>query len=120
MLKNKTFISLFLISVLFTACASQPDKISSQYVPAATYSNYTCDQIASSLRQKNNRMQTLYGSLKEEADADEWQMGVGMILFWPSLFFLEGGDSPESAEYARIKGEVDALNEMSIQKNCGY
>ena len=41
-----------------------------------------------------------------------------MLLFWPSLFFLEGGDTPEASEYARIKGEVDALNEASIQKSC--
>ena len=118
-MKIQLKIATLLMFIFFiSACATQPDKISSQYVPAATYSNYTCDQIASSLRQKNNRMQTLYGSLKEEADADEWQMGVGMLLFWPSLFFLEGGDSPEAAEYSRLKGEVDALNEASIQKSC--
>ena len=46
-------------------------------------------------------------------------MGVGLILFWPTLFFLEGGDGPEAAEYARMKGEIDALETISIQKNCG-
>jgi len=118
MIKKKFIFFVLATSLFLGACATQPSKITSQYVPASTYSNYSCDQIASTLRQKNNRMQTLYTSLKSEADADEWQMGVGMLLFWPSLFFLEGGDSPEAAEYARVKGEVDALNEASIQKNC--
>ena len=116
--KIKSFLAIISLFALTLACASQPDKIATQYVPAATYSNYSCDQIASSLRQKNNRLQVLYGNLKSEADADQWQMGVGMLLFWPSLFFLEGGDSPEASEYSRLKGEVDALNETSIQKSC--
>ena len=47
-------------------------------------------------------------------------MAVGMLLFWPALFFLEGGDSPEAAEYSRLKGEVEALNEASMLKKCGY
>ena len=32
--------------------------------------------------------------------------------------FLEGGDGPEAAEYPRLKAELDALESVSIQKNC--
>jgi len=35
------------------------------------------------------------------------------------LFFLEGGDGPEAAEYGRLKGERDALEKVAIQKECG-
>jgi hypothetical protein len=45
-------------------------------------------------------------------------MAVGLVLFWPALFFLEGGDGPEAAEYACLKGEVDALEQVAIQKKC--
>lgn len=45
-------------------------------------------------------------------------MAVGMLLFWPTLFFLEGGDGPQAAEYARLKGEVDALEKVAIAKKC--
>ena len=40
-----------------------------------------------------------------------------MILFWPTLFFLDG-DSSASVEYARLKGEREALEKVAIQKNC--
>jgi hypothetical protein len=40
------------------------------------------------------------------------------VLFWPALFFLEGGDGAEAQEYARLKGEFDALQQMSVQKRC--
>lgn len=46
-------------------------------------------------------------------------MAVGMILFWPTLFFLEGGDGPEAAEYSRLKGEKGALEKIAVQKECG-
>jgi hypothetical protein len=42
----------------------------------------------------------LYASLKKKADNDTAQMTVGMLLLWPTLFFLEGGDGPEASEYS--------------------
>jgi len=46
-------------------------------------------------------------------------MGVGLILFWPTLFALEGGDGPDAGEYAQLKGEYEALRTNSVQKRCG-
>ena len=46
-------------------------------------------------------------------------MGVGLILLWPVLFFLEGGDDPRATEYSRLKGERDAVEKVSVQKKCG-
>ena len=65
------------------------------------------------------RTMELYGSLKETADDDEVQMGVGLILFWPTLFFLEGGDDARVTEYSRLKGERAAIEKVSIKKKCG-
>ena len=64
------------------------------------------------------RVDNLQASLKKTASDDAAQMGVGLILFWPALFFLEGGDGPQAQEYARLKGEAEALERVSIQKRC--
>jgi hypothetical protein len=45
-------------------------------------------------------------------------MGLGLIILWPTLFWLEGGDSAEAAEYQQLKGEVDALQQVFIEKKC--
>ena len=45
-------------------------------------------------------------------------MGIGLILFWPTLFALEGGDGPEAAEYGRLKGEYEAIRSAALQKKC--
>jgi hypothetical protein len=47
-------------------------------------------------------------------------MGIGLVLFWPALLFLEGGDGPEATEYANLKGEYEALRENSVSKKCGF
>ncbi len=100
-------------------CASSPDKIQASYVSPLQYKDYDCDQIAGELERVSRRANELYGSLKKTSDNDNAQMAVGMILFWPALFFLEGGDGPEAAEYGRLKGERDALEKVAIQKKCG-
>lgn len=45
-------------------------------------------------------------------------MGIGLVLFWPALFMLEGGDGPEATEYARLRGEYEAISTVSVQKKC--
>ena len=82
------------------------------------YKDYDCEQVASEMARVNRRAGELHASIKQTADTDAAQMAVGAVLFWPALFFLEGGDGPEAAEYARLKGERDALEQVSTQKKC--
>lgn len=60
----------------------------------------------------------VYQRLKKERSKDNWQMGVGLVIFWPALFFLEGGDGPEAAEYSQLKGDFEALRQASVAKSC--
>lgn len=99
-------------------CASQPDKIATAYVSPLQYQDYTCKQIGMELGSVTRRANELAGTLKKKADNDAIQMGVGLILLWPTLFALEGGDGAEAAEFARLKGERDALEQAAVQKNC--
>ena len=88
------------VNILLIGCATGASEISASYVSPAKYSGYDCDQI------------------NLERDSIERRVnGVGMVLFWPALFFLKG-DSPEAAEYARMKGEYEAIQSVAIQKKC--
>ena len=44
-------------------------------------------------------------------------MGVGLVLFWPALFAL-GGTKEQEADFARLKGEYDAVQQTMIAKKC--
>ncbi len=113
----KKIVTIIFASLL-TACASSPDKIDAAYVSPLKYKDYDCDQIALEMDYVGKRTTKLYQRLKTESSADSWQMGVGLVLFWPSLSFIEGGDGPESAEYSQLKGDFEALRSTSVQKKC--
>ena len=104
---------------MLVACASNPNDIDAAYVSPLKYKDYDCDQLAMEMDYVGQRTTKLYQRLKDERTADNWQMGVGLVLFWPALFFLEGGDGPEAAEYAQLKGEYEALRDNAVTKKCG-
>lgn len=107
------------MSVLLSmsGCATSSNKISATYVSPHQYNNYDCDQIAAETMRLRVRVAELTGRLDSAADNDKVIMGVGLILFWPALFAL-GGTAQQEAEYARLKGEFDALQSAAIQKKC--
>ena len=104
--------------IIAAGCASNPDKIASAYVSPLQYKNASCDQIALEMDHVSRKTTEIYQRLKKERSKDNWQMGVGLVLFWPALFFLEGGDGPEAAEYSKLKGDFEALRSASVAKNC--
>tara|TARA_Y100000588_G_scaffold317918_1_gene347241 strand:- start:42 stop:374 length:333 start_codon:yes stop_codon:yes gene_type:complete len=104
---------------MLAACASDPSKIPTQYISELQYQSYDCKQLEMEAQRVSTRTAELYRRVKKLSDDDAAQMGIGLILFWPALFFLEGGDGPDAAEYARLKGEMDAIERSSISKKCG-
>ena len=105
-------------ALLLFGCASNPDMISAAYVSPLKYKDYYSDQLALEMDNVSQRTSALYHQLKKERNADNWQTGVGIVLFWPALFFLEGGDGPEAAEYDQLKGEYTTLQDVSVQQKC--
>jgi hypothetical protein len=117
---NKKMMSAIVSACfLVSGCASSPDKIAAQSVSTLPYEQHNCNQIGAEVDRVTRRVSELHGTLDKKASGDSAQMAIGMVLFWPALFFLEGGDGPEAAEYARLKGERDALEKVAIQKECG-
>lgn len=46
------------------------------------------------------------GAQKQQATNDAVAMGVGLVLFWPALFCLAGGNDRKE-ELSRLKGEYE-------------
>lgn len=115
---NILILSLVFFLTFLSGCATPPEKIQTSYVSPVQYDHYDCDQIAMEMRHVGQRANDLYYDLKDEADTDSAQTAVGLILFWPALFFLEGGDDERAAEYARLKGERQALEDAAVIRKC--
>jgi hypothetical protein len=114
----KKILIVSAMSIALTACASNPDKIQAAYVSPLKYQGYDCEQLGEEMGYIGQRTNKLYHSLKKKRKGDNWQMGVGLLLFWPTLFALEGGDGPEATEYAQLMGEFEAARTTAVQKNC--
>ena len=100
-----------------TACATSPDKISASYVSPLQYQSYDCGQIRGELVRISQRVDEVTGQQRKQASNDALAMGVGLVLFWPALFFLAGGNDKKE-ELGRLKGEYDALQAAAVQKQC--
>ena len=114
----KSFVVLLLVTLL-VGCATAPEKLGATYVSPLQYKDYTCEQIGMEMQRVSRKVAELRGTLDKEASNDAAQMGIGLILFWPALFFLEGGDGVNASQYSHLKGEFEALEQVAIQKDCG-
>lgn len=113
-------VAIVAIVSLMTGCASSPDSMQPTYVSPLEYRDYNCDQISSEMNHVSRETNRLYNSLEKKSNNDNAQMAAGMLLFWPALFFLEGGDGAEASQYSQLKGEFEALRTASVERDCSF
>ena len=106
-MRTKIIANILALAIL-SACAKNTSDIQAQYVSPLTYQDYTCKQMQMEMQSLSRRVSEVSGQVNKTASDDNAQMGIGLVLFWPALFFLDG-DTPQANEYARLKGEFEAL-----------
>ena len=116
-ISKKKFLTVLLIFVFLNACAKSSTDIVGTYVSPLQYADYDCPQIKSEMIRVSSKVKTLTGKIDTNNENDKMITGAGLILFWPALFFL-GGTKEQEAEYARLKGEYEALDRVAVQKGC--
>ena len=110
---------IFATAFILAGCAKHAYEIPTTYVPTVAYDSYDCKQLQIEAIRISRRTADLQYRIEDNAEGDDGAMAIGLILFWPALFFIDG-DKPETYEYARMKGEMDAIEISSIQKECGF
>lgn len=103
--------------IALAGCATSSKDIASISTSPLQYNSFDCSQLEAENVRLTGRISQLGGRLDEAASNDKAIMGVGLILFWPALFAL-GGTKQQEAEYGKVKGEYEALQQASIQKKC--
>jgi hypothetical protein len=103
--------------IALSGCATASKDISVAYVSPMQYQSYDCDQLSSETQRIQTRVVQLGGRLDTAASNDKALVGVGVLLFWPALFAL-GGTKQQEADYSRLRGEYDAVQQSAILKKC--
>ena len=116
------FVRSIAATGLFAAlagCASTADKIGPQYVSPLQFSAYGCDQLSLEAQRISARVAQLSGVQDQKATNDAIVTGVAIVVFWPAAF-LVGGNDQNTAELSRLKGEFETIEQVAIQKKCGF
>jgi hypothetical protein len=107
-----------MLSALVVGCASKSSEISPSYVSPIMYQNHNCQQLAAEAQGVSARAAQVSGAQDSKRTNDQIATGVAIVVFWPAAF-LVGGDGPMAAELANLKGQMLAIEQASIQKQCG-
>lgn len=100
-------------------CASNPNRIDAKQVPASKYREFSCTDIGMEITYIRENSLALSESLQKTQSNDTLQMAAGALLLSPVLFGLSDyGDTPETAEFSRLKGEHQALQMRAKEINC--
>lgn len=114
----RTAFLALLGAAIVSGCAKDADQVGATYISPVLYDNYTCPQLAEEAQRVSSRAAQSAGVQDQKATNDKVAMGVGLIVFWPALLFTKGNDE-NTAELARLRGQMDAIEQTSIKKRCG-
>ncbi len=114
---NKLLPIVILTIISTVGCSKAAKDVAASDVSPLQYQSLNCEQIIMETTRIQSRVSQLGGRLDESAQKDQVITGVGAIIFWPALFAL-GGTGQQEAEYARLKGEHEALQKVAVTKKC--
>jgi hypothetical protein len=117
-MKLRSQFGILALSVM-TACASNSASIAPAYVSPVTYEGYTCNQLSEEAQRVSRRASVAAGVQDQRATNDAIATGVALVIFWPAAFLVSGGDGHNAAELARLRGQMEAIEDTSIKKKCG-
>jgi hypothetical protein len=107
-----------LAALTLVGCASKSTEIAPAYVSPLQYQSYTCQQLAAEAQRISTQAATAAGVQDSQVTKDAVATAVAVIVAWPAAFLVQG-DKGNAAQIAQMKGEMNAIEQASIQKNCG-
>jgi len=118
-MKHKILLISAATMVLFSGCAQKASSVPASYVSSSLYENRSCKQLRGDVIELNSRIAVVSGQQDKAATQDAVAMGVGLVLFWPTLFLL-AATNDQKAELSHLKGEYNAIKGAAYRKNCRF
>lgn len=112
------FVASLVAASVVAGCASSSSDIRASYVSPIQYQSYSCKQLGEEAERVSARAIEVAGLQDSARTQDAVVTTVGVVVLWPVLFAIKG-DRQTAAELGRLKGEMEAIEKVSIQKQCG-
>ena len=116
-IRKMRIMGIVALGAALGGCASSSQDIMPAYVSPVQFQGYTCQQLALEAQSISTRAATLSGVQDSQRTKDGWTTAAAVVIFWPAAFFV-GGDKQAAAELAQMKGQMVAVEQASIAKNC--
>lgn len=100
-----------------SACATKSADVAPAYVSPLQYQTFSCSQLAEEAQRVSAAATAASGAQDSQATKDAVVTTAAVIVFWPAAFFVQG-DKQNAAQLAQLKGQMDAIQQESIRKNC--
>ena len=110
-------IAPWILCVALAGCASAASEIRPAYISPLQYQNLSCPQLAAEAERLSRRVAEVSGVQDSNRTTDAWVTAGAIVVFWPAAFFIKG-DGQAAAELSRLKGEFEAIERVSLEKNC--
>lgn len=117
-LNPKTITTVLLCTAALSACAKSSANIEASYVSPALYESMSCKQLSDEAQRVASRANTVAGVQDKNATRDAVATTAAAVIFWPAAFFI-GGNGTNATELASLKGQLETIQSVSEQKNCG-
>jgi len=114
---SKTSVAVIACSIM-VSCAQNPNNIHPTYVAHDRYAAMSCQELRIEAESVSRHAAILAGRQTNEEAQDAVALGVGLLLFFPALYLVEG-NSGNAAKLAYLKGQADAIEQASGNKQCG-
>jgi hypothetical protein len=117
----KSIATVLGATIALSGCASKPSDIPPSYTSKFEYKDYNCEQMVEEAQRISDRANDANGMQKRQRTRDQINSTVGVVFLFPVSFLFVQGDGPKAVEVAKLKGQMDALEQASIvkhQKGC--
>jgi len=114
----RLILPIIAVALSLGGCATKSSEISAAYVSPIPYQSYTCQQLGMEAQAVSAKATELSGAQDQKRTNDQVATAVAVVVFWPAAF-LVGGDGQVAAQLSQLKGQMNAIEQASIHKNCG-
>jgi hypothetical protein len=110
--------SAALLSLAAAGCASRSEDVAASYVSPSMYGSYSCRELNAEAQRVSSAAASAAGAQDSQRTKDAVATTAALVVFWPAAFFVSGNNA-QTAELARLKGQMQAIEGASVQKKCG-
>lgn len=117
------YLTILAASIALSACASTDPANDPSYVSMAEYQHYNCKQIGAEMNRISKRTDDAIEARMKAKEGEQTNAVLGAAVTALAItqgysFYNDRGQDDNAIQINRLKSQYDALEKLSIQKNC--